>query len=360
MFGYGTPAKFLRFGCLIYYIITISYRVLFLEHYNVFGDSISLIFDYLVDFFFLCDALLSNPETEAQPAPKTNQQVLSSAIHRQTLVVSRNAQALPLRIPTARKPLDHPIVEKMKIILPQFVMLFPFEIIGLLAAMPGYYALRAIRLTRCAYFIKYWVDIGDFLQKNKIATTAGARRVIIFFVVMVVAAHVFAGIFYAIAIDDLQHNLPNNWLVVDGLATVNTATSTYELLETVSYRYLRAMYWSVQTITTVGFGDIVAHSESETWFCIGLFFFIALFVNFTLANLTMAISHFDAAYTQNLMKISRFEKYAAYRRLPPALTARVVSYYEHQWKKLRGVDELQVSGVVPLVYVGIHVCADLS
>lgn len=343
MFGYGTAAKFFRFSFLLYYILTISYRVLFLENYNIYSQqSVSLFFDYLADLFYLVDVLLSNPKKETAPVVKTNQQVLSSTIHRHTLVIQRNTQGPLIRMPSNRKTINNPYWEKATVILPQFVMLFPFEIIGLLAEMRGFYALRAIRLTRCYYFYKYWIDIGEFLQKNKVATTAGIRRVIIFFVVMVIAAHVFACIFYAVAIDCLRNGLSNNWLVVQGLATLDTATGSYELLETVSYRYMMAMYWSVQTLATVGFGDVAAYSESETWLHICYFFLIVLMVNFALANLTMAISHFDEAYTQNLMKISRFEKYAAYRKLPQALTARVVSYYEHQWKKLRGVDELQV------------------
>jgi hypothetical protein len=40
--------------------------------------------------------------------------------------------------------------------------------------------------------------------------------------------------------------------------------------------------------------------------------------------------------------VVRFNKYAAYRKLPADLTNRVLSYYEYQWQLLRGVDENKV------------------
>lgn len=221
-------------------------------------------------------------------------------------------------------------------------MIFPFEVIGLLAAMESFYILRTIRLARCFYFYQYWSDVADLLRKYKLAVSAGAQRVVLFTLVLAMVSHVAACMFYNIAINDLRHGIDRNWLSRDGLAILSDSGDSFTLLENDSYRYVRALYWSVQTLTTVGFGDLVAWSESETWFCIFYFLVIALLVNMTLANLSMAITNYDAAYTENLMKINRFEKYATYRRLPPALTNRVVSYYEHQWNKLKGTDELQV------------------
>jgi len=109
---------------------------------------------------------------------------------------------------------------------------------------------------------------------------------------------------------------------------------------------LRAIYWSIQTVTSITFGDIVAHSQIETWFCIFYLLLTAGIVYLSIANLTMVISNLDSARTENRMKIIRFEKYAAYRQLPPALTHRVVSYYKHQWERLRGVDEQKVHSFI--------------
>jgi hypothetical protein len=138
----------------------------------------------------------------------------------------------------------------------------------------------------------------------------------------------------------LDGNL-DNWIYYDGLAVLNS-NGQLNFTTSLAYRYLKAMYWAVQTTTTVGFGDIVARSEAETWFCILFFFFTALLVSFTISNLTMAISNLDAAKVDNLQRISNFEKYATYRQLPNELTSRVISYYEHQYERFRGVAEHEV------------------
>lgn len=340
---YDSTVKVLRFAFLLYYILSISFRVLFLENYNIFnGGGVSLFFDYVADFFYLADALLSIPKSNAvHPQIKTQQQLVSTAIHRQSLIVSRNAKAAQTAV--RRKPrTESSWQSKLKTLVPHILLLFPFEFIGLLASLNAFYALRANRLLRCAYFYQYWVDIAGILRQNRAIMNTGTRRAIVFAIVMALVAHVFACMFYRIGLSDLKNGSENTWLVFNKLAYLDDTDGSIVFLQTVSYRYVLAMYWSMQTLTTVGFGDVAAHSEGETWFCIWYFFTIALVVSFTLANLTMAISNFDAAYTDNLQKIAKFEKYAAYRHIPAALTNRVVSYYEHQWKKLQGVNELQV------------------
>ena len=63
---------------------------------------------------------------------------------------------------------------------------------------------------------------------------------------------------------------------------------------------------------------------------------------FTVANLELLITENDAAAILRLAKISRFEKYAKYRRLPRELTTVIKSYYEYQWNKLGDVEEQEV------------------
>ena len=67
-----------------------------------------------------------------------------------------------------------------------------------------------------------------------------------------------------------------------------------------------------------------------------------LLVMSSISNLVMLILNLDSARTAHLSKISRFQKYSVYRKLPMALTNKIKSFYEYQWTLLGGLDEQKV------------------
>jgi hypothetical protein len=340
---YEEVAKLLRFSFLVYYVFSISFRVLFFDSYDSLQSEVGIFVDYFVDLFYLVDTIISvpRPSTIHPQCPDTSSTLhsVSKVVHRHSLVVPKQGATLFVR---RKVSIARARWENAMMCLLHFVMIFPFEIVGLLASMNGYYILRTTRLIRCCYISTYWNGAAELLRKYRLAVSACVQRVTLFTIVLVAAGHVAACIFYNIAVNDLHHGIANNWLVHDGLAVLSADGASFTLMRSVGYRYVRAFYWSITALTTVGLGDIAAWSQSETWFSIFYFLVIPMLGTMTLANLTMVITNYDAAHYENLKKINRFEKYAAYRHLPPALTNRVVSYYEHQWKRLRGMDELQV------------------
>lgn len=331
--------QLLKLGFLLYYIISISFRLSFDPQFKIFnGILAALFFDYLADAFFMMDYLV---KLTRQNTVAPNELAVGALGTMKLHSVPGKRQRIFKK--TAVSPADHSEASFNRLeMVYQILVLFPIELIGFLAGMENYYALRALRLLRCVYFNQYWKEFAEVLDKYRIATTAGTQRIILLALMMALVAHVFACLYYAVALSSLNHGSDNNWIHFDELAVLNDTNGEIMYKHPVSFRYLRAIYWSIQTVTSITFGDIVAHSQSETWFCIFYFLITAAIVCVSVANLTMVITNFDSARTENLMKIIKFEKYAAYRQLPPALTNRVVSYYKHQWERLRGVDEQMV------------------
>jgi hypothetical protein len=365
---------FLRLGFLLYNVIAITYRLAFLPAFAVYSGVVgALLFDCIADFFFLLDnifKILTAKNNVVKPALDDGLRKRSTAGstaspcngNLETGTIGSTSSRVSRIGLTNGALMGHKDVEKIaSLVLQQksvnlfcakfdwvfqLVASFPFELIGYASGFKHYYILRSVRLLRLLYFNVYWQDIIDILERYRIVTTAGTQRIALLALIMALISHVFACFFYAIALWSVNHDNMNNWLFYDGLASVSDNGNVI-LHHPVSFRYLRAIYWSIQTNTSITFGDIVAHSQAETWFCIVYFLITAALIYFSVANLTMVITNFDSARTENLLKIIKFEKYAAYRQLPPALTSRVVSYYQHQWQSLQGVDENMVRFIIP-------------
>lgn len=332
-----------RFAFLIYYIVSITFRLCFLmPGFDVMLYPAAVFFDYLVDTTFLADSIIRLRFSEAAPVvPEETKASLPvprrQSNYRRSMHIAKSIENVEHRQASAWRTFRSNADEVLNVF-----SVLPLELVAYAAGREGYYILRVTRLLRVRDYMKYWGEISEILHFVKIAPTSYAmKRVWLLVVTLAVVGHVGSCFFYAISLRSLRQGSTAAWVYIDGLATLD-GSGEIQFLHTVSYRYLRAMYWSIQTLDTVGFGDITAQSEQETWFCILFFYVCAYLVYYTVANLMEVMTNYDSARTAALLKQSRFEQYATYRKLPKELVERVRSYYNHQWKLLKGVDEREV------------------
>ena len=225
------------------------------------------------------------------------------------------------------------------------LLVFPFEVVAFLClGFSAPYTVFAVpKLARLIYANNYWSKLQSILDANTPLKSSTAQRVAFTVLSMAVISHLSACVYYALSLNSLKLGDCNTWLYFDDLVTVGDNRGELKYLANERYRYLRSLYWSVQTLDTVGFGDIVAHSEPETWYCIFYFYVSALLVYLTISNLVIFINSLDLERNKYKLKLMKFDKYAKYRHLPKQLTSRIKAFYDHQWSTLRGVDENEVS-----------------
>ena len=135
----------------------------------------------------------------------------------------------------------------------------------------------------------------------------------------------------------ITHWLSCGWLELTGTAVATDASGSY----------LRALYWCVTTLTTVGYGDITPSTSAQTIYAmfvmilgVGMYGYVIGNVANLLANLDMARAH----YLSNMERLSTFLKY---RNIPVGLQRQIYDYYAYLWENRMGYDESAVLSELP-------------
>lgn len=114
-------------------------------------------------------------------------------------------------------------------------------------------------------------------------------------------------------------------------------------------RYLQAFYWTVTTLSTVGYGDITPDIFNEVHL---LFTILSQLLGvgmygYVIGNISTVIANIDTAKTLYREKMERINTFLKYRRIPSSLSNRINDYYDYLWETRRGYDETSVVDELP-------------
>jgi voltage-gated potassium channel len=119
-----------------------------------------------------------------------------------------------------------------------------------------------------------------------------------------------------------------------------------EPLDPVS-RYLRAFYWTITTVATIGYGDIIPSGNWQTLYVIVIEVTGAAMYGMVIANIAALVANIDIAKVAHREKLDRVNAFLSYRAIPPSLRNKINEYYEYLWESRRGHDESSVLADLP-------------
>lgn len=129
----------------------------------------------------------------------------------------------------------------------------------------------------------------------------------------------------------LVHLLSCSWIAL-GSGTIGPDADK-------SLEYVRALYWSFTTLTTVGYGDIAAKTIPQMLFAcfvqvtgVGVFGFI-------LSNVASLLSRSDAAREHHMDNLDKIETFMKTHHIPRDLRANVRAYYHYLWTSKKGYND---------------------
>jgi voltage-gated potassium channel len=193
--------------------------------------------------------------------------------------------------------------------------------VDLLAAMPWDLVfsipllrfLRLVKLARVAEFMRHW--------RQRAVKYSNLLRLTFFAYWLLLSAHWLAC----------------GWLALRGVSAASDGWTSY----------LRALYWTIETLSTVGYGDVTPATNAETLYAIGVMIFGVGVYGYIIGNVASILANIDPAKAQHLANMEKLTAFMNYRNIPPRLQKRLRDYYAYLWEKRMSFDESNVISALP-------------
>jgi hypothetical protein len=111
--------------------------------------------------------------------------------------------------------------------------------------------------------------------------------------------------------------------------------------------YFLSLYWSITTLSTVGYGDIVPATLSQTVYAFVVMVIGDVICATVVSSVTSLMLSIDASSGDFTRRLSLAKGFVQAHQVPVSLQEDIDVYFEHMWSKFRGVEEATIHGMLP-------------
>lgn len=195
-----------------------------------------------------------------------------------------------------------------------------------------YYGIcRLFQFLRVLSFVKYLEGVTEILStKTRFTVTTATLRVTQIFMIILILTHWFSCSFHFIG--DQGADFDDTWIIVDEMQ-----------YESLGRRYLRSFYWSLYTITTIGYGSVPVISIQER-----LFSMLAMAVGAVIcdAGLTAVLASIlqnkDKQAGTNNRRIQCTKLFMSTTDVDERLQSKIIEYFVYADDEMRNIDETDI------------------
>ncbi|KAM9838095.1 voltage-gated inwardly rectifying potassium channel KCNH6 [Aulostomus maculatus] len=166
----------------------------------------------------------------------------------------------------------------------------------------------------------------------------GAAVLFLLMCTFVLIAHWLACIWYAIGFVERPYT-ETGWL--DNLAeqlgkAYNDSDSTSG--PSVKDKYVTALYFTLSSLTSVGFGNVSPNTNSEKIFSICVMVIGSLMYASIFGNVSAIIQRLYSGTTRYHTQMLRVKEFIRFHQIPGSLRQRLEEYFQHAWSYTNGID----------------------
>jgi len=142
---------------------------------------------------------------------------------------------------------------------------------------------------------------------------------------------------FGLAFSITAHWIALLWIFVEGVSRKDGDLTAY----------VNALYWTITTLTTIGYGDITPQTLVQKLFTICVMVIGVGAYGYVIGNFTSLLNNLDYAKMHFLEKMEKINTFVNYKKIPKDLQESIYNYYKFLWDKKRGFDESSIMNELP-------------